>query len=116
VIRLQVIGMLLVNSIDWLQLNATQLTKASRRDALVKRSLRMLVALIAITEGVFEHGAIRAEANIVHGPAIDSDRTYTFGRNRSAFREALIHSGDDARKIPPQTAIAMLGLVSEPMN
>ena len=107
---------LLVEGVDAHGGDGGEGAQAGRRDVGVEGRFRSEGAEIAVAEGVAAGLAVRIEANVVDGPAIDGDGLDAFGGESGAFAEAFVYAGVDGFKAPIQTFADLPGGVGEAVN
>jgi len=75
-----------------------------------------IVARVAIAKWIGERDALRIDADVVYGPAIDGDGADAFGSEGSALAEAIFDAANNALEVPAQASIELAGIVREPMD
>ena len=83
----------------------------------MQRWLGWTGALVAIAEGIGDGVAVRVEADIIDGPAIDGDGTNAFSGDRGALAHAVFEATQDAdARSQRRPSVGLFGVVGEAMN
>ena len=100
----------LVKRVQGEDLSSGQLIKAVGRNPRVHQLLRFHGAFVAIAKRIGDGMSCRAQAHIIHGPTVHSNRSDSFGRKLRAGAQALFHPCFDRSNVPTEAVRPRLGL------